>query len=655
MIPPILSTLVLAAMGALGWAGLNRFGGHLSRLERFAYGVPIGMVVATLALALGAIAVGLSAPLVLADALACAILAAWLSWGGGAFDGSLGDRLATAARSIDWSPAGFARAARRRVRWLPAIVIVAFAIHGALYWPGALTYQDGALWAGHVNLWGDDTVHLGIVSSFAYGGNFPPEHPRFAGYPFAYHWLADLTAAALVPLGMDPTGALGLHSYLTSVVAAIALYVFARRITRSELAGTLAVVLFLLGGNLAWTVPVDRALREGIGPALDQGIWDYRWKTDLNFWWVNMFWGFWMSQRAFLYGMPMAFAILRSLMIATRRPRAWWLWIFAGVIAGLLPFAHLATLLALAIVVPFLFLLTPSRGWVLFGLVWVGIAAPQLLWQQGGEPGALSFARILVGWMAIENHVNWVWFWIVNVGLFIPLAAVAFLWRGTLRGRTWRLLLAFMPLFVLGNLAVLQPWDWDNQKWLVYWFMAAAIAAAAVLARVWREHRGFLVRAVVLGAIATMTLSGIFETVGQALGESRYQMLDSESVTLAADIRARTAPRSLFLTGMYHHDAVSMLTGRRLFVGSADWLGTEGVPYQGRAAEATTILQWRAGAADLIAANHIDYVVIGTYERTSVGADESAFRARYRVVIDTGNYQVFAVSPAAASAARPPG
>ena len=50
--------------------------------------------------------------------------------------------------------------------------------------------------AGHVNIWGDWPVHLGIVSSFAYGANFPPQHPRFADHAFAYHYLSDLTAAA---------------------------------------------------------------------------------------------------------------------------------------------------------------------------------------------------------------------------------------------------------------------------------------------------------------------------------------------------------------------------------------------------------------------------------------------------------------------------
>ena len=109
------------------------------------------------------------------------------------------------------------------------------------------------MFAGHINLWGDWPVHIGIVSSFVDGANFPPEHPRFAGHAFAYHYLSDLTAAAQVTLGMDIPGALSLHSYILCVLVAIGLYAFARRFTRNTGAATLA----------ARPVPAGRRTRLG--------------------------------------------------------------------------------------------------------------------------------------------------------------------------------------------------------------------------------------------------------------------------------------------------------------------------------------------------------------------------------------------------------
>ena len=82
----------------------------------------------------------------------------------------------------------------------------------------------------------------------------------------------------------------------------------------------------------------------------------------------------------------------------------------AGVVAGLpLPFAHLGTLLALALVTPLFCLLFPSRQWALFFGVWAAMAMPQVWVQQDG-PGAAGAMRIELGWMAAADP--WLWFWL---------------------------------------------------------------------------------------------------------------------------------------------------------------------------------------------------------------------------------------------------
>ena len=106
----------------------------------------------------------------------------------------------------------------------------------------------------------------------------------------------------------------------------------------------------------------------------------------------------------------------------------------AGVVAGFLPLAHLPTLLALAMVTPFLALLLarrpwhlrtiPWRGWIVFHVVWIAVAMPQLLTQLGGGAGALAAFRLDLGWVAGIRDPWW-WFWLKNLGLFIPLGLLA--------------------------------------------------------------------------------------------------------------------------------------------------------------------------------------------------------------------------------------
>ncbi|HEY3523580.1 MAG TPA: hypothetical protein VGK63_07725, partial [Candidatus Limnocylindrales bacterium] len=519
-----------------------------------------------------------------------------------------------------------------------------FAIRWALFWPNAIETTAAGIYGTHVNVWGDYPIHLGNVAAFDYGNDFPPTHPRFAGHAFGYHYLIDLTAAALVPFGLTPAAALEVHSLVLSIVAAVALFAFARALTANATIGALTVGLFLLGGGLGWINTIQGLL--GNTANLPQPVtlpWDYRWKTESNFEWVNMFWAFWMSQRAFLYGMPMAFLVIRGTLRAreTRDPR---LWAAAGVVAGLLPLAHLGTLLALAIVVPVLFLLLPSRGWFLFGMVWMAAAAPQLLAIGGGGAGALSSLRIQLGWVADTGSAPdpWPVFWIKNQGAFLVLSLVPLAVAGLVPSTARRVLLAFWAIWVLGNIVVFGPWDWDNHKILVYWFLAVAIASAAALVWLWRRWRAPLLRLGLAAVVVTMTASSVLEDVNQALGQSTYPMLDAEQVRLGELVAARTPAHAVFVDGMANHDPVQMIAGRTLYVGYANWLWAEGLPYVPRQDDALQILRWGPAAESLIATNEIDYVVIGPLERTE-GANEAAFAERFPVAVETENYRVYDV------------
>src|SRR4030095_15141382 len=161
MVALLAGSAVLACFGACGVALLRRVPA-LDPNEALVYGAPLGRAVASLALLVVACATGLHAWLVVLLGLACA---------GGAW---------SARRTLRWSrpPAlgGFA-----------LVVLAAFALRWLLFWGTAFPLEADGLWASQLSLWGDGAQHLGDITSFAYGGNFPPHHPRFPGHAFNYH------------------------------------------------------------------------------------------------------------------------------------------------------------------------------------------------------------------------------------------------------------------------------------------------------------------------------------------------------------------------------------------------------------------------------------------------------------------------------------
>jgi hypothetical protein len=635
-------------MGAGGVAALRRCAGWLAPLEQLAYGLPLGVVAASLALLALAAAFGLSAPLVVTVGIAATALAAALwperpafaSWRAAGRD-----RLAAlGGRSL--ASLGRAGALALRKAWLggglcPALVIGAFVLRWIALWRGALTYDAAGLWAGQAYIWGDWSLHLGDVTSFVYADNFPPQDPRLPGHPYAYHYLASVTAAAMVKLGMAPTAALTLHSLLFSVLIALGLYAFARRLTGDSGAAALILVLFLLGGGLGWMLTVgDMNSGHSIVGILWQHPWSLERQGQANFTWPNVYFALIEPQRPYLYGLPLGLLTLTLLLAAVHMGERN-LFLAAGIVAGLLPFAHLGTLLALALIAPFLFLLFPGRGWVLFFGAWLAVAAPQLVLQQGGERGVTSAIRLQAGWVAPPDP--WPWFWLKNLGWFLPLLALALAARDLLGPPARRFLWAFMPLFAIANLVVFQPWDWDNTKVLVYWFLAVCTLVGALLARTWRRYRSGVVRTLLAGTVATMILSGLLLNLYQLRGEDRHLLLTSEEVQLASTVRAQTPPRAIFAVGLQHSHPISTLAGRRVMMGYPGWLWSHGYDYTQRERDLRAIYLFSPDTPRLLRTYGVDYVVIGPNERQELKANEAAFREHYPMVISTANYEVFKV------------
>src|ERR1043165_2391001 len=104
--------------------------------------------------------------------------------------------------------------------------------------------------------------------------------------------------------------------------------------------------------------------------------------------------------------------------------------------------------------------------------------------------------RFHLGWIA--GATPWPWFWLLNLGLFLPLAVVGFAWRDALPPRARRFLLAFLPAFAVPSLFLLLPWDWDNTKVMTFWFLSTCVLAAGVIAAAWRRVHAPVARALLV-------------------------------------------------------------------------------------------------------------------------------------------------------------
>ncbi|HEX8070307.1 MAG TPA: hypothetical protein VF546_10175 [Pyrinomonadaceae bacterium] len=195
---------------------------------------------------------------------------------------------------------------------LPVVLFVCALLVFWRVFDRAFYEQGGALFTGVENNLGDLPFHLAIITGFARGANFPPQHPEFAGARLTYPFLADFVAALFVRGGAALTSALFWENLALALALAGLLYRFALRLTRERSAALVSVALTLLSGGLGWLyfgrewLAGDRPLFELL-MALPR---KYTISYDNVYRWGNAVTTLLVPQRALLLGLPLALVVM---------------------------------------------------------------------------------------------------------------------------------------------------------------------------------------------------------------------------------------------------------------------------------------------------------------------------------------------------------
>ena len=546
------------------------------------------------------------------------------------------------------------------------IAVAAIAITTAYLFARAVEVTpDG--WLSHYNnTWSDWSFHASYATTFVYGHNLPPENPLYAGTPFRYPFAPDFASALLIGGGWSIPAALTWPAWAMTVLALSGLILWARRLTDGIAAGVIAVTLTLLGGGLGFVYFFGDAGKLGLLNALLHIPRTYdRFDPPVNIQWYNPILSWYLPQRSFVFGAAIVLAILLLITPPLQRTPffAWrpavasligrWshpainsetvAFTTAGALAGLLPLFHVHSLVVIGLVTACWAICYPRPAWIgCFGAMLM-LAVPRLLMAVPGDPGLPpehQYPRWLIGWMSGSDFPAW--FWLKNTGLFWPLLLIALLSPLAL-GRQARLLIApFCLVFLVANLVKFQPWDWDNSKLLVFWYLASAVAVGALLVRVWRATlAGGGVAAI---AWLTLVASGALSLL-QFLppqGPS-YVWFTSEEVQLAQQVRQATPPTAVFVTGEQPNNPIADLAGRSVVLSYPGWLWSYGINYAERETDLTEMYAGGSRSLALLHHYHVQYLVVGPAETSTLHPNLDYFSSAFRLVIQTPSYQIFEV------------
>jgi hypothetical protein len=560
----------------------------------------------------------------------------------------------------------------------------------------AMIVKPEGIYTGVLNNFGDLPFHLSVISSFAFGHNYPPEDPTFAGVRFTYPFLTDFISAIFVRCGASLRASMLLENILLAVAFVGVLHRWAWELSRDKLAAFLTPFLVILNGGFGWVLLLwfSQKNENGLFGVLTHLPPSFTVIPETTWRWGNAVSSLLVPQRGILLGLPLAVIVFTQWWLAIRpkteketnsatasgkgskkkdRQKKHQDWdaqklfkagdessgttskvsllsnptarmVAAGIVAGFLPLTHAHSFVVVMGVGACIALLQRSwRLWITFAVVASVIAIPQMWWStRHSAVNAASFFAWEFGWD--HGQDNPVWFWFKNTGLFVPLLVIAILWRSKEYLIPRRLLLFYLPFtlcFIIPNAVKLAPWIWDNVKVLFYWWLASAPLVAMLLARLWKS--GFQERIIAAGLLVCLTLAGALDVASIVTRSGEYQLFDPNGVRFAEVVKEQTQPRSLVMHAPVHNTPV-FLTGRRSLMGYPGHIWTHGLEFGPRENEIKRIYAGGPDAEMLLGKYEVDYVVVGPLEKLVTTVNEPFF-TRFQKVGEAGEYRLYKIKP----------
>lgn len=520
------------------------------------------------------------------------------------------------------------------------INILTFGLFGFLFWHFAkemLQVKPGGWYVGQINLYGDLVFHLSLINKFITSG-LNIDNPIFAGDKINYPIVADfLTAQISQVTGID--FALFITTFVAGIITLIVAKMFVNKFIKNNKVVFLTFLLFFLNGGFGFYYFIqdfatsNKSFLEFVMSMPRQ----YTDIKEIGYWWINSYLAYFIPQRAFLFAFPITLVILLLLYRGYKSLKISY-FALAGILAGTMPLVQAHSLFVLFILCSIYFPLSIYfskdrksilTGWAIFGIITLIIALPLFnVISSVGSP--VKYIRFAPGWTSKENII---WFWFKNLGIFAPLLAVSVCWLYK-KKELFVLYVPFLFIFIISNVLVFQPWEFDNSKLLIYWYFASCIVVSYFLYEVFFSNG---VARKTLGVILVffMIFAGSLDIIRTFTPVTSYEIYSNEDLKVASAVEQLTAKNSVFVTATNHNHPIPTLTGRSTLLGFPGWVWSHGISYNQRQADVVQIYLGESQAEDLIKKYHLNYVTVGPQERVEFNINLSYFDRYPKITLNS--------------------
>lgn len=278
--------------------------------------------------------------------------------------------------------------------------------------------------------------------------------------------------------------------------------------------------------------------------------------------------------------------------------------------------------------------------WGIFLIIVLAFALPQLICFTFKQSTGNGFLTPHFNW--INSKDTYIWFYVKNMG--VP----ALLIIPALFNSSKRNLAVVAPIAVLMLVAEtfsLQPNVYDNNKLIYPAFVLAIGVVADYMVTVYEKLKGIKGRQILAaGVLVACVLSGVL-SMGREYVADEYEMFSSSQVQAAQWVDENTENDSVFLTNDRYNNAITGLTGRSVVCGGGWFFSTHGLPdYDGLQQDVRKMYSDPENSKALFEKHSVDYIFIGSDERSSYSVNESGIQTIATLVYDENGIQIYEIN-----------
>ncbi|HOL90496.1 MAG TPA: hypothetical protein PK130_01910, partial [Candidatus Pacearchaeota archaeon] len=475
--------------------------------------------------------------------------------------------------------------------------------------------ENNDLLAFYPMAWGDNAFHISLIQYFKNNNNFNLNHPLINGYKLSYHFMIDFISAVFYRLNNNLLFSFRLPMFLFSLISVLLLFRFSSNILKSKNWALISIILIFLGSGMGFLLFFNESKEiiqsQGIASFFDFLMSSEQTYTQIenlngsvlnNIQWIVPLISFFTHQRSFSLGFCLFLIILLSIYYYGKDYNFWRF----GLIAGLLPFSHVHTFFSLFIIMSVLLFLNFKniKEWLKFATFTFLVSFPQLIYLKNLKNFSI---KLNFGWTFCSHNNSWFFcddlnknlidvffYWFKNFGivflvwlLFIILFLLTFIFKKNkiksfFKGKNnLGFFVASIFLFIIPNLFLFQPWNFDNNKILFYWwFLSIIFIILPLFQSLWNLSFSFKFLIIIL--LIFSTFSGFIDVSKIIILRDRsfyYADKNKENEKAVNWIKNFTEDNALFLTSSDIDAPPIFMAGRRIYLGYEGWIFSEGLDY----------------------------------------------------------------------------